>query len=161
MPQQSDTNPPGTIPQLCAECACAYLYWCSRCSAARQAPSRLLPLILGTLTHSHTDQRSPRADKSSGRERSEGESHAGNAKYLLSALLFFSPPSSSDAAARVLEGCGVWNECKRERQPEERKTYMTDKQRRAEQSRVEQPSRPLSRGSAVKHRCQSSDYVSR
>ena len=56
-------------------------------------------------THSHTDQRSPRADKSSGRERSEGESHAGNAKYLLSSLLLLSS---------FLIGCCRQRECLRE-----------------------------------------------
>ena len=55
---------------------------------------------------------------------------------ICSHLFFFSPPSSSEAAARVSVCAsigGVWNECERER---ERKTYMTDKQRRGERSHL-------------------------
>ena len=102
--------PRGQFPNF-ARGACIYLYWCSRCNAARLAGGRLHAAVAAApahsrYTHSHTDQRSPRADKSSGRERSEGESHAGNAKYLLSSLLLL--------LSSFLIGCCRQRECLRE-----------------------------------------------
>ena len=122
-PHPSDEKSPrGNFPQLCAEKVHARALG-SICIGVVQSMERCrqAPLLLGAPTHSHTEQRSPRADKSSGRTRNEsgdgctwekeggkeGECHAENAKYLFSSRVPLL--SSSDAArvsARALEGCG-------------------------------------------------------
>ena len=107
-------NPPGET-SLRRKCMRAWRG--SICIGVVQSMQRCRqpPLLLGAPTHSHTEQRSPRADKSSGRTRNEsgdgctwekeegkeGECHAENAKYLFSSRVPLL--SSSEAASRQSE----------------------------------------------------------